>query len=117
MANIIDSLKLGSNTGVFTLPCGSCSTAADTAAKTVAVQGNNFSLETNAIVVVTFTITNTASNPTLDVSSSGAKSIYYNGTNIDSKILIANKSYIFIYDGTNWNLVGDVSSTLEWQSF
>ena len=44
-----------------------CSTAAATAAKTVALSG--FALATGARVLVKFTVTNSAANPTLDVLS------------------------------------------------
>ena len=107
----IDSLCFGSDTHIFTLPYGTCSTAAATAAKTVAVQGGNFSLETGSRVLVKFTVTNTASNPTLNVSSTGAKAIFYKGSAISSSSLVANQIYEFVYTGTNWELIGDTEYT------
>lgn len=108
MANYAtSSLKL-SDTYVNTLPYNTCSTAAGTAAKTVSA--GDFSLETGAMVVVKFTVTNTAANPTLNVSSTGAKAIYYNGAAITAGYLKANKVYQFIYNGTQWDLVGDVDT-------
>lgn len=101
------SLKL-TDTYVNTLPYNTCSTAEGTAAKTVSA--GDFSLETGAMVVVKFTTTNTASNPTLNVSSTGAKAIYYNGAAITAGYLKANKVYQFIYNGTQWDLVGDVDT-------
>lgn len=106
--NAINSLNYGSNTYTFTLPYGSCSTAAGTAAKTVDV--DNFSLETGARVAVKFTVTNTAANPTLNVESTGAKAIYYNGGAITAGYLKANKTYEFVYNGTQWDLIGDVDT-------
>lgn len=108
MANAINSLNYGNNTYTFTLPYGSCSTAARTAAKTVTV--DNFSLETGARVAVKFTVTNTAGSPTLNVNSTGAKAIYYKGAAITAGYLAANKVYEFIYNGTQWDLVGDVDT-------
>lgn len=111
MADIIktiDSLNFGDTKGIFTLPYGSCSTAAGTAAKTVAV--DNFSLEAGARVAVKFTVTNTAANPTLNVKSTGAKPIYYNGAAITAGYLKANKTYEFVYNGTQWDLIGDVDT-------
>lgn len=108
MANAINSLNYGNNTYTFTLPYGSCSTAAGTAAKTVTV--DNFSLETGARVAVKFTVTNTAGSPTLNVNSTGAKAIYYKGAAITAGYLAANKVYEFIYNGTQWDLVGDVDT-------
>ena len=109
MANsAINSLKYGDNTYIFTIPYGSCSTAAGTAAKAVTV--DNFSLETGAKVAVKFTVTNTAANPTLNVNSTGAKAIYYNGAAITAGYLKANKVYEFIYNGTQWDFVGDIDT-------
>ena len=42
MANVIDSLTFGGNTGVFSIPYGTCGTAVKTATLT------NFVLETGA---------------------------------------------------------------------
>lgn len=84
---------------------GTCSTAAATAAKTVALTG--FSLVTGSMVFVKFTVTNTASSPTLNVNSTGAKAIMYRGSAITASQLAANRVYAFIYDGTNWEFVGD----------
>lgn len=83
---------------------GSCSTAAGTNAKTVSCKG--FTLVTGAEITVKFLYTNTASNPTLNVNSTGAKSIYYKDSAIASGVLVANGVYTFRYDGTNYNLVG-----------
>lgn len=108
MANAINSVNYNNNTYVFTTPYGSCSTAAGTAAKTVSV--DNFSLETGARVTVKFTVTNTAGSPTLNVNSTGAKAIYYNGAAITAGYLKANKVYEFIYNGNQWDFVGDIDT-------
>jgi len=86
---------------------GTCDTAAGTAAKTVALTG--FSLVTGARVFVKFTYANTAANPTLNVNSTGAKAIIYRGSAISAAYLRANGTYEFLYDGTNWNFVGDLN--------
>lgn len=83
---------------------GTCSTNASTTAKTVSLTG--FNLTTGAQIIVKFTYTNTASNPTLNINSTGARSIYYNGTNIPASALAANRVYKFVYDGSYWQLVG-----------
>lgn len=85
------------------IPIGTCSTAAATAAKTVAFQ--NFVLTTGAHIAVKFTIANTASNPTLNVSETGAKAIRFNNANIPASYLKIGL-YEFIYDGTYWNFIG-----------
>ena len=87
---------------------GTCSTAASTAAKVVSCTG--FALATGAKITVKFTVTNTASNPTLNVNSTGAKAIQYRGSAISSGYLAANRVYTFIYDGTNYQLIGDINT-------
>lgn len=87
---------------------GTCSTAAATTAKTVACSG--FVLLTGAEIAVKFTVTNTASSPTLNVNSTGAKAIYYRGTAISASALAANRTYTFRYNGAQYDLVGDLSS-------
>ena len=95
---------------------GVCSTAAATAAKTVTISDSKFTLQTGATIVVKFTITNTAANPTLNVDSTGAKAIYYNGAAITAGYLKANKVYEFIYNGTQWDLIGDVDTNTTYTS-
>lgn len=87
---------------------GKCSTAAATAAKTVACTG--FALITGSEITVKFTVTNTAANPTLNVNSTGAKPIYYRGAAISAGYLAANRTYTFRYNGTQYELVGDVNT-------
>ncbi len=111
MANAINSLKLGSGTYVFTTPYATCGTAAAEAAKVATTTpGSNFSLETGARVTVKFTVTNTAANPTLNVNSTGAKAIYYRGSAISAGYLAANRTYEFVYNGTQYELVGDINT-------
>lgn len=87
---------------------GTCSTAAATAAKTVSCA--NFALATGAKITVKFTVTNTAENPTLNVNSTGAKPIFYRGAAITKSYLAAKRFYTFVYDGTNYELIGDVDT-------
>ena len=87
---------------------GTCSTAAATAAKVVACTG--FSLTTGARISVRFTVTNTAASPTLNVNSTGAKAIRYRNAAITAGYLAANSTYDFVYDGTYYQLVGDVDT-------
>lgn len=87
---------------------GTCSTAAATAAKVVACTG--FALVTGAEITVKFTVTNTAANPTLNVNSTGAKAIYYRGAAISAGYLAANRTYTFRYNGTQYDLVGDIDT-------
>jgi hypothetical protein len=81
-----------------------CSTAASTTAKTATL--TNFVLETGARVSVKFTYSNTATNPTLNINSTGAKAIKTFGTEAvgttEAKSWKPGAVITFIYDGTNW---------------
>ncbi len=94
---------------------GVCSTAAATAAKTVSCDG--FALVTGAEITVKFTITNTAANPTLNVSNTGAKEIYYRGSKLpggthanSQRAFRANGIRTFRYTGSYYELVGDLDA-------
>lgn len=90
---------------------GICTTAAATAAKVVTVGAEqDFKLTVGALIMVKFTISNSASRVTLNVNSTGAKSIYYkNAVYTGSSMTIcgyANAHFIYVYDGTNWVWIG-----------
>lgn len=85
-----------------------CSTAAATAAKVVTL--DNFVLTTGAKLYIRFTVTNTAASPTLNVNSTGAKPIQYRNAAISAEYLAANRTYCFIYDGSSYELVGDINT-------
>ena len=90
---------------------GTCSTAAATAAKVVTLSGNtNWKLVPGSMVVVKFTYTNTATNPTLNVNGTGAKSIWVNTAVITTSNLtyagIASRPIKFVYDGTYYVVMG-----------
>lgn len=95
---------------------GICTTAAATAAKVVTVGAEqDFKLTVGALVMVKFTISNSASSVTLNVNSTGAKSIYYNNavyTGTSTTVCgYANAHFIYMYDGTNWVWVGHGSDS------
>jgi hypothetical protein len=95
---------------------GICTTAAATAAKVVTVGADqDFKLTVGALVMVKFTINNSASSVTLNVNNTGAKSIYYgNGVYTGTSTTIcgyANAHHIYMYDGTNWVWVGHGSDS------
>lgn len=91
---------------------GVCNTEAATAAKTVSVTG--FTLATGAEVTVQFTVTNTAKSPTLNVNGTGAKDIVYRNAAISAGYLAANRVYKFVYDGTNYELIGDIDTNTKY---
>ena len=105
-ARTVDGVKFDGSANIHHY--GTCSTAAGTAAKTVTL--NNFVLATGAIVCVRFTVTNTASSPTLNVNRTGAKAIRYRNAAISASYLAANRTYLFVYDGTYYQLIGDIDS-------
>lgn len=89
-----------------------CNTAVGTAAKTVTLDGaaNNFVLDVGARIVVKFANGNTAGSPTLNVNGTGAKAIYYHGSALAISIP-AGGTYTFVYNGTQWELVGDMDTS------
>ena len=84
-----------------------CSTAIDTAAKTAAFA--NFVLEAGCLIAVKFTNGNSASGATLNVNSTGAKAIQYNGSAIPPNAIVPNGVYLLAYDGTNWAMLNPVT--------
>lgn len=91
---------------------GISSTAAATADKvaTITPEVIGFLLYTGVVVSVKFTVTNTAANPTLNINETGAKPIYYRGAAISAGYLAANRTYMFCYNGTQWEFIGDVNT-------
>jgi len=98
-----------------TMRYATCSTAADTAAKeaTIADGGPSLELVTGSVVFVKFTNSNNVANPTLNIGSTGAKSIICYGTTAPTTGVdtswYAGAIITCIYDGTNWCLA-DFSS-------
>lgn len=89
---------------------GTCSTAAATAAKTVACSG--FTLETGASILVKFTYANTAASPTLNVNGTGAKSIVTFGTSVMGTYYWKPlQTVLLVYDGTYWVAVNTSVAT------
>ena len=90
---------------------GTCSTAAATAAKEITLVGNTgWQLKAGSIIAVKFSATNTASNPTLNVNGTGAKSVWYSAALITTGNLScaghANRPIIYMYDGTQYVFLG-----------
>ena len=94
----------GSGSSIF---YGQSATAASTASKVVTI--DKFKLVTGVIVIIEFTITNTASNPTLNISGTGAKPIYYNGSTVSASFIQANGIYMFRYNGSQYDIIGDTN--------
>ena len=99
----IDGVNFNGSTNITHY--GTCSTEAGTAAKVVSLP--NFTLTTGSRVVVKFTVTNTAANPTLNVNNTGAKAVYYRNAAISAGYLSANRTIEFVYNGTQYEAIGD----------
>lgn len=103
------TIKQNGVTGATRNCYGACTTAAATAAKAVSITAGTPTLEAGLKVTVKFNNANTASTPTLNVNSLGAKNIFHKGAKItsgDNKALLAGVCD-FVYDGTQFHLVGN----------
>ena len=90
---------------------GECSTAAATTTKAVSCTG--FTKAAGAWLAVKFTVTNTGAvgSLQLNVNSTGGAPIKYRNANLPSAgTLAANRVYLFVYDGTNYQLIGDLDT-------
>ncbi len=84
-----------------------CSTTKTTVAKvaTLSPTTDTLTLAVGVCVYVKFTYENTASNPTLNVASTGAKPIYTNGGKY--AYWSAGQTVLFTYDGSNWRVASE----------
>lgn len=86
-----------------------CDTASATTAKVATVQNGSFTLETGVKVSVKFTNANFITSATLNINSTGAKSIRYRNAALDStQYWSANQVVDFVYDGTYWQVIGTI---------
>lgn len=121
--NVIDAIKLNgtaltpdSSKAVDILidsglAYGTCDTVAETAAKVVTIVDNpNWVLKVGSRIIVKFTNTNTASNPTLNVNNTGAKPVWYNTAAITTGNLAyagyMNRYIEYVYNGTHYVYIG-----------
>lgn len=109
-AKLIDGVTFSNSSNITHYT--TCSTGASTVAKEASLTG--FTLVEGARVAIKFSATNSASNPTLNVNGTGAKAIKYRGTSAVTSSnwyrWQAGDIIDFIYDGTNWLMVG-------WQTY
>lgn len=100
---------------------GTCTTAADVAAKVVNTNDPTWTLTPGSVIVVKNTYTNTALNPTLNVNDTGDKSIWYDDFVITTSYLSmggsASRPCMYVYDGTYyvwmaWSVDTDFAGTL-----
>lgn len=84
-----------------------CDTEAATAEKAVTVFNNpNWELEIGKVIMISFSITNTASNVTLNVNGTGAYPIWYNNSEYTSNgsayTGYAQRVTTYMFNGTHW---------------
>lgn len=97
--------------GYTNIAYGTCDTAAATAEKAITISGNtNWDLQVGSIIVVKFTNSNTAQNPTFNVNGKGGKPVWYNTSIITTSSLsyagYKNRAMEFMYDGTQFVFIG-----------
>ena len=63
-------------------------------------------------IVIRFDNDNTATGMTLNINSTGAKSVYYNGAAIGTDVIKAGGTYMFVYNGTQYDFIGSKSRAL-----
>lgn len=80
-----------------------CSTASNNAAKVVTI--SNFILLKGGIIGVYFTNVISTTGTTLNISSTGAKDIYYHGTALPANLIKARTVVMLQYDGTRYNVI------------
>lgn len=85
---------------------GTCDTSSSTSAKVATVNGSSFILRQGAMVCIRFSNTNTSSSATLNVNSTGAKTINLsNSTSLTSSYWAPNSYVTFLYDGVYWRII------------
>lgn len=108
-ARAIDGVNFDGSAAI--IHYGTCSTTASTATKEVSCTG--FTLTTGSWIAIKFSVTNSAAvaNLKLSVNGTTAAAIKYRGGNLPSTgTLTAGRVYLFVYDGTNYELIGDLDT-------
>lgn len=114
-ANITVPTKISdlTNTSGGLITYCTCASAAADTTKVITVDSgdSNWVLRKGTVIAVRFTNTNTASNVKFNVGGSGDKSVYYNTAvntgNSNSIFGYANRTVLYVYDGTNWVWLSD----------
>ena len=113
----ISSVQIDSGTTYLIEPLLFATAAGTNIALTVSI--DNYTLVEGSYVHIK--VGQIGSNATLNVSNTGAKAIYYKGIPISAGMLTENSIYTFIYTGTYWEVLGDITgrniligTTAEW---
>ena len=112
MAHIHD-VQIG-NTNYLIEPTlfGTAATSDSGANYTLSISNFEYAHATGVAIQVKFPSTN-AAGAKLNVNSLGAKAIYYNNATLAASLLKANHTYTLVYDGTYWQLVGDIDTNTQ----
>lgn len=112
-ADSVNSFYYNTSTNKLTCPVFSgnvvtqyiaeCTTAKGTADKTATI--NDFTLTAGTRVFIKFTKGNSATSPTLNISSKGAKDINHLRVNLPANSIVP-----FIYNGSSWDVEGSFST-------
>ena len=105
----INGMSIDGSTNITNF--GICTTAGSVKEKTVSCPG--FELVDGAEITVKFNNINSASQPTLNVNSTGPKVIMYNNTSINVGSQLQNRTYIFRYISSYYEfyeLVGELNT-------
>ena len=87
---------------------GTCSTEAATNEKVVTVEDTGFALADGVLLIVIFSVTNTASSIKLNVNGTGAKNVYTYGTTTTIPRYGPHMPCMFRYNGTVWDVVDSI---------
>ena len=88
---------------IIGLGYGVCSTAAAVAAKEATI--TSFLLMKNMPITIKFNSAISAANSTLNITNTGAKPLYLEGTALLPNVILGGMIATIIYDGTNYNIV------------
>ena len=108
----IKEIALGNNNNYLIEPTLYTTVNQTSAATTFTADLDKFELFKGVTIAVKFGVTNNAS-ATLNINGTGAKAIYYEGAAITASKLKAKHTYIFTYNGTQWELVGDLDTNTQ----
>lgn len=86
---------------------GSCSSPADSIAKTASIQ--HWGLYVGSVCIITFVNGNSAVNPTLNINEDDARPIMNTGVALGN--VSAGTTLLLVYDGTYYQVVGGVGGT------
>ena len=102
----VNKVHIGS-TDYLIEPTLFATTSGTSSAYTASITG--FETVEGAAVQLQFN-TDNAANATLSINSATAKNIKYDGANITANLLHQDHTYNLVYDGSAWQLVGDIAS-------